>query len=234
MRKSAAGTKRTSARAGTGTTTASRTRTAGKAKTAATTPGPKRAARATTAATTRTTTARSKASTTAKAGKMETTSNRRGQSVRAREVGGTPWSELKQNLLTAFENAFADRKGQARGAAMRGPNRIIEALDTHIKAITRQTNNRQIQVLKLTEELNTLRAQPSSQTTQQGGDWTQGAERTERMAPDQIAGPATQEQPSTTNPEAEQQRLDQGGEITAGVTAGKRQRASRHAPAAVE
>lgn len=198
MRKNTAAS-RTSARAGTGASTTTRSTTPRKAKTAA---ASRTTARSTSAGTKRATAATKRNTTTAKtsttraatakrntAPKMEATA-RRGQPVRAREVGGTPWAELKQSLTTAFETAFADRKGQARGAAMRAPNRIIAELDKFITAIQRQTTNRHAQVQKLTQELATLREQPQASTQQQdtGESWPTSVTRTERTVPDQIAG----------------------------------------------
>jgi hypothetical protein len=214
MRKRAAAPR--AARAGTGSSTMSRTPR--KAKTAAPTT-PKTRATTARAGTRATSATRAKTQTTPKAatatikGTRQATTARRGQPVRAREVGGTPWQELRTSLVTAFENAFADRKGQARGAAMRGPNRILADLDKHIQAITRQTMARQTQVQKLMEEMAQLRQQ-----LQGGGQMNRLEEgrRTEHTAPDQIAGQRGSETPPAGGPEAAQEAAHTGGDF--GVT----------------
>lgn len=96
---------------------------------------------------------RIKGTTTAKQATSTLTKATRQATAGRRSVGGRTSTQIIQDIRTAFQNAFADRKGQARGAAMRGPTKFIGEIEQHISALERQTANRLSQLQKLQQEL---------------------------------------------------------------------------------
>lgn len=102
--------------------------------------------------------------------------------IRSRAIAGRSAEAILGDIELAFQKQASSLSGQARGAAMRAPKKLVSELRGHVEALSAQARRREAQLTKLTQEAKTLR----------GGNG-EAASRSEAIAPDALgAGNAPQ------------------------------------------